>query len=268
MAEPVPDSSDLTQPITISPDQDPVIKEEPPSPPKRDAALSEFDFPLSPQSLLHADPVSQGEVPVHDGPMWNRDAITDGQLYHLMNIHRPNSERGILQKDALDTANEFALEEDLLRHFNEYNQNAKDQDDTQKPKKQRRNPAKTAEEAHKRKHDDEAEKKKRKLSSPGSMGLGETGKRSRMGKKRADDRTGNTSLFNNLTNQDVFAAYEAAPGHNEAPEITATTKKKQLDQLLENSAQYDMHKCRTNKRTLSEATKRFGFKQMSVDKGR
>ena len=243
MAEPIPDNSDLIQPISIPLDQDPVIKEQPLRTPQREATISHF--PLSPQSLLRPDPVSQGEVPVHDGPMWNKDAITDGQIYHLMNIRRPNSEKGIMQEDAPDTANEFDLEEDLLRSLVESDQNPSNQDETQKPKKKRRSPAKTAEEAHQRKYEHEAAKKKRKLSP-----------------------TSNTSLFNNLTNQDVFAAYEAAPDHDEAPEITATTKKKQLDQLLDNSVDYDMHKCKTNKRTLNDASKRFGLKQMSVDKGR
>ena len=243
MAEPIPDNSDLIQPISIPLDQDPVIKEQPLRTPQREATISHF--PLSPQSLLRPDPVSQGEVPVHDGPMWNKDAITDGQIYHLMNIRRPNSEKGIMQEDAPDTANEFDLEEDLLRSLVESDQNSRNQDEAQMPKKKRRSPAKTAEEAHQRKYEHEAAKKKRKLSP-----------------------TSNTSLFNNLTNQDVFAAYEAAPDHDEAPEITATTKKKQLDQLLDNSVDYDMHKCKTNKRTLNDASKRFGLKQMSVDKGR
>jgi hypothetical protein len=243
MAEPIPGSSDLTQPISIPPDQDPVIKEQPPSTPQREATISHF--PLSPQSLLRPDSESQGEVHVHDGPMWNKDAITDGQIYHLMNTRRPNSEKGIVQADAPDAANDFDLEGDLLRSLVESDQNSSNQDETQKPKKKRRSPAKTAEEAHRRKYEHEATKKKRKLSP-----------------------TSNTSLFNNLTNQDVFAAYEAAPDHDEAPEITATTKKKQLDQLLDNSVNYDMHKCKTNKSTLNDASKRFGLKQMSVDKGR
>jgi hypothetical protein len=243
MAEPIPDSSGLTQPISIPPGQDPVIKEEPPSTPQRDAAIS--NFPLSPQYLLRPDPVPQGEVAVHDGPMWNKDAITDGQIYHLMNIHRPNPENGIVQEDAPYIANDFDLEEDLLRLFEASDQNSRNQDETQMPKKKRKSPAKTAEEAHQRKYEHEAEKKKRKLSP-----------------------TSNRSLYNNLTNQDVFASYEAAPDHDEAPEITATTKKKQLDQLLNNSVNYDMHKSKTNKRMLNDASKRFGLKQMSADKGR
>jgi hypothetical protein len=170
-----------------------------------------------------------------------------------MNTRRPNSESSIVHGDAPNASNKCDLEENILYHSNEYNQNAKDQDETQKPRNKRRSPAKTAEEAHRRRYE------KRKLPPQSSMGVGGVGKRSRMN---------NASLFNNLTNQDVFAAYDSGPDHGEAPEITATTKKKQLDQLLENSAQYDMHKCKTNKHTLSEASRRFGFKQMSVEKGR
>jgi hypothetical protein len=118
---------------------------------------------------------------------------------------------------------------------------------TEKPKKARRAPAKTAREYHQRKHQDSTSgiRKVRKIIR----------------------NTNPEKLLKSIAHQDQVSAYNAGPSNGTAPVMAVTTKKDFMQQILSSCPEDAFQKFKTELNILDEESRSFGFKRMEMKNG-